>query len=148
MAGELFKLMTGIDMVHVPYRGGAPAMSDLIAGQVQVMFSNLPAVEYIKAGKLRALAVTTAARSDELPDVPTVGEFVPGYEASAWYGLGAPKGTPAGIVDRLNRETNAALADPTIKARLADFGGTIACGLARRLRAGSSPRKPRSGARW
>ena len=128
LAGELFKLMTGIDMVHVPYRGGAPAMSDLIAGQVQVMFSNLPAVEYIKAGKLLALAVTTAARLDELPDVPAVGEFVPGYEASAWYGLGAPRGTPAAIVDRLNRETNAALADPTIKARLADFGGTILAG--------------------
>lgn len=128
LAGELFKLMTGIDMVHVPYRGGAPAMSDLIAGQVQVMFSNLPAVEYIKAGKLHALAVTTAARLDELPDVPAVGEFVPGYEASAWYGLGAPRGTPATIVDRLNRETNAALADPMIKARLADFGGTILAG--------------------
>jgi tripartite-type tricarboxylate transporter receptor subunit TctC len=128
LAGELFKLMTGIDMVHVPYRGGAPAMSDLIAGQVQVMFSNLPAVEYIKAGKLLALAVTTAARFDELPDVPAVSEFVPGYEASAWYGLGAPRGTPAAIVDRLNRETNAALADPTIKARLADFGGTILAG--------------------
>jgi tripartite-type tricarboxylate transporter receptor subunit TctC len=92
------------------------------------MFSNLPAVEYIKAGKLYALAVTTAARLDELPDVPAVGEFVPGYEASAWYGLGAPRGTPAAIVDRLNRETNAALADPTIKARLADFGGTILAG--------------------
>jgi len=128
LAGELFKLMTGIDMVHVPYRGGAPAMSDLIAGQVQVMFSNLPAVEYIKAGKLRALAVTTATRSDELPDVATIGEFVPGYEASAWYGLGAPKGTAAGIVDRLNGETNAALADPTIKARLAEFGGAILAG--------------------
>jgi tripartite-type tricarboxylate transporter receptor subunit TctC len=129
LAGELFKLMTGIDMVHVPYRGGAPAMSDLIAGQVQVMFSNLPAVEYIKAGKLRALAVTTAARSDELPDIATVGEFVPGYEASAWYGLGTPKGTPGEIVDRLNKATNAALVDPTIKARLAEFGGTILAGL-------------------
>jgi tripartite-type tricarboxylate transporter receptor subunit TctC len=124
LAGELFKLMTGIDLVHVPYRGGAPALSDLIAGQVQVMFSNLPAAEYIRAGKLRALAVTTAARSDELPDVPTVGEFVPGYEASAWYGLGAPRGTPADIIERLNRETKAALADPRIKARLAEFGGT------------------------
>jgi tripartite-type tricarboxylate transporter receptor subunit TctC len=123
LAGELFKLMTGIDLVHVPYRGGAPALSDLIAGQVQVMFSNLPAAEYIRAGKLRALAVTTAARSDELPDVPTVGEFVPGYEASAWYGLGAPRGTPADIIEKLNRETNAALADPRIKARLAEFGG-------------------------
>jgi len=123
LAGELFKLMTGIDLVHVPYRGGAPALSDLIAGQVQVMFSNLPAAEYIRAGKLRALAVTTAARSDELPDVPTVGEYVPGYEASAWYGLGAPRGTPADIIEKLNRETNAALADPRIKARLAEFGG-------------------------
>jgi tripartite-type tricarboxylate transporter receptor subunit TctC len=120
--------MTGIHMVHVPYRGGAPAMSDLIAGQVQVMFSNLPAVEYIRAGKLHALAVTTAARSDEFPDVPTVGEFVPGYEASAWYGIGAPKGTPADIVDKLNNETNAALADPKIKARLAEFGGTMLAG--------------------
>jgi tripartite-type tricarboxylate transporter receptor subunit TctC len=128
LAGELFKLMTGIHMVHVPYRGGAPAMSDLIAGQVQVMFSNLPAVEYIRAGKLHALAVTTAARSDEFPDVPTVGEFVPGYEASAWYGIGAPKGTPADIVDKLNNETNAALADPKIKARLAEFGGTMLAG--------------------
>jgi tripartite-type tricarboxylate transporter receptor subunit TctC len=128
LAGELFKLMTGIHMVHVPYRGGAPAMSDLIAGQVQVMFSNLPAVEYIRAGKLHALAVTTAARLDEFPDVPTVGEFVPGYEASAWYGIGAPKGTPADIVDKLNNETNAALADPKIKARLAEFGGTMLAG--------------------
>ena len=128
LAGELFKLMTGVDMVHVPYRGGAPAMSDLIAGQVQVMFSNLPAVEYIKAGKLRALAVTTAVRSDELPDVATIGEFVPGYEASAWYGLGTPRGTPAGIVDKLNREINAALADPLIQARLAEFGGTVLTG--------------------
>jgi tripartite-type tricarboxylate transporter receptor subunit TctC len=120
--------MTGIHMVHVPYRGGAPAMSDLIAGQVQVMFSNLPAVEYIRAGKLHALAVTTAARSDEFPDLPTIGEFVPGYEASAWYGIGAPQGTSADIVDKLNKETNAALADPKIKARLADFGGTVLTG--------------------
>jgi tripartite-type tricarboxylate transporter receptor subunit TctC len=128
LAGELFQLMTGIHMVHVPYRGGAPAMSDLIAGQVQVMFSNLPAVEYIRAGKLHALAVTTAARSDEFPDLPTIGEFVPGYEASAWYGIGAPQGTSADIVDKLNKETNAALADPKIKARLADFGGTVLTG--------------------
>jgi tripartite-type tricarboxylate transporter receptor subunit TctC len=123
LAGELFKLMTGIDMVHVPYRGGAPALSDLLAGQVQVMFSNAPAAEYLRAGKLRALAVTTATRSDELPDVPTVAEFVPGYEASAWYGIGAPKGTPAEIVGTLNREINAALADPKVSARIADFGG-------------------------
>jgi tripartite-type tricarboxylate transporter receptor subunit TctC len=128
LAGELFKLMTGIEMVHVPYRGGAPAMSDLIAGQVQVMFSNLPAVEYVRAGKLHALAVTTPERSDEFPDVPTIGEFVPGYEASAWYGIGAPEGTPADIIDKLNKETNAALADPKIKARLAEFGGTILAG--------------------
>jgi tripartite-type tricarboxylate transporter receptor subunit TctC len=124
LAGELFKLMTAVDLVHVPYRGGAPALSDLIAGQVQVMFSNLPAADYIRAGKLRALAVTTAARSDELPDVPAIGEFVPGYEASAWYGLSAPRGTPADIIEKLNGETNAALADPRIKARLAEFGGT------------------------
>jgi tripartite-type tricarboxylate transporter receptor subunit TctC len=123
LAGELFKLMTGIDMVHVPYRGGAPALSDLIAGQVQVMLSNFPAAEYIRAGKLRALAVTTAVRSAELPDVPTVGEFVPGYEASAWYGIGAPKGTPAEIIGTLNREINTALADPKVSARIADFGG-------------------------
>jgi tripartite-type tricarboxylate transporter receptor subunit TctC len=126
--GEHFKMMTGVNLVHVPYRGGAPAMSDLIAGQVQVMFSNLPAVEYIRAGKLRALAVTTATRSDELADVPAVGEVVPGYEASAWYGLGAPKGSPAGIIETLNKETNAALVDPMIKARLADFGGRALTG--------------------
>jgi tripartite-type tricarboxylate transporter receptor subunit TctC len=128
LAGELFKLMTGIDLVHVPYRGGALALSDLIAGQVQVMFSNLPAAEYIRAGKLRGLAVTTTARSDELPEVPAVGEFVPGYEASAWYGLGAPRGTPVDIIEKLNRGTNAALADPNIKARLAEFGGTPLAG--------------------
>jgi tripartite-type tricarboxylate transporter receptor subunit TctC len=123
MAGELFKMMTGVDMVHVPYRGGAPAMTDLLGGQVQVMFSNLPAIEYIRAGKLRALAVTSATRSETLPDVPTVGEFVPGYETSAWYGLGAPKNTPSEIVDTLNKEVNTALADRTMKARLADLGG-------------------------
>ena len=129
LAGELFKMMTGIDMVHVPYRGAAPALTDLIAGQVQVMFGTLPSsIEHIRAGKLRALAVTTAARSDALPDVPTVGEFVPGYEASAWYGIGAPKDTPAEIVDKLNKEINAALADPKIKARLADLGGTALTG--------------------
>jgi len=123
LAGELFQMMTGIEMIHVPYRGGALALSDLIAGQVQVMFSNLPAGDYIRAGKLRALAVTTATRSAELPDIPTIGEFVPGYEASAWYGIGAPKNTPAEIVGALNKEINAALADAKIKARLADFGG-------------------------
>ena len=108
VAGELFKMMTGINMVHVPYRGGAPALTDMISGQVQVMFDNLPtSIEFIKAGKLRPLAVTTATRSDVLPDLPTVADFVPGYEASAWYGVGAPRGTPADIIDRLNTEINA-----------------------------------------
>ena len=126
VAGELFKMMAGVDMVHVPYRGAAPALTDLLGGQVQVMFDTMPAsIEYIKAGKLRALAVTTATRSEALPDIPTVGDFVPGYEASAWYGVGAPKNTPAEIVDKLNKEINAGLADPKIKARLADLGGTV-----------------------
>jgi tripartite-type tricarboxylate transporter receptor subunit TctC len=125
IAGELFKLMTGVDMVHVPYRGNAPALTDLLGGQVQVYFVTTPAsIEYIRAGTLRALAVTTATRSDALPDIPTVGDFVPGYEASAWYGVGVPKRTPVDIIDRLNTEINAALADPKIKARLADLGGT------------------------
>jgi tripartite-type tricarboxylate transporter receptor subunit TctC len=124
VAGELFKMMAGVNMVHVPYRGAAPAMVDLIAGQVQVMFIVLvTAIEHVKAGKLRALAVTTATRSEALPDVPTVGEFVAGYEASAWFGIGAPRNTPAEIVDRLNGEINAALADLKIKARFADEGG-------------------------
>jgi len=110
----------------VPYRGSGPALADLIGGQVQVMFTAVPAsIEYIKAGKLRALAVTTATRSDVLPDVPTVGDFVPGYEASLWYGIGAPKGTAAEIVDKLNREVNAALGDPKMKTRFDDLGGTV-----------------------
>ena len=136
IAGELFKMMAGVDMVHVPYRGGGPALTDLIGGQVQVMFDIHAgsSIEYIRAGKLRALAVTTAKRSEALPDIPTVGEFVPGYEASAWYGVGAPKATPAEIVEKLNKEINAGLADPKMKARLADLGGTRASGLARRLR--------------
>ena len=126
MAGELFKMMAGVDMVHVPYRGAAPALTDLLGGQVQVMFDTMPSsIEYIRAGKLRALAVTTATRSEALPDIPTVGDFVPGYEASAWYGVGAPKNTPAEIVDKLNKEINAGLADPKMKARLADLGGTV-----------------------
>ena len=134
-AGELFKMMTGVDMVHVPYRGEAPALTDLLGGQVQVMFDTMPSsIEYIKAGKLRALAVTTATRSERLPDVPTVGDFVPGYEASGWQGVGAPKNTPAEIIDKLNSEINAALADPKLKARLADYGRHSVCGLARRLR--------------
>lgn len=123
IGGEFFKMKTGIDMVHVPYRGGAPALTDLIGGQVQVMFSPLPeSLGAIKAGKVRALAVTTAERSHALPDLPTVAEFVPGFEASTWQGIGAPKKTPADIVDKLNKEINAALADPKIKERLADLG--------------------------
>jgi tripartite-type tricarboxylate transporter receptor subunit TctC len=125
MTGALFKLMTGTDLVDVPYRGTGPAMTDLIGGQVQVMFGTMATIEYIRAGKLRALAVTTATRLEALPDVPTVGDFVPGYEASTWYGIGVPKGTPAEIVDRLNRKVNAALSDPNIKARFADLGSTV-----------------------
>src|SRR5262249_55964899 len=126
LAGELFKMMTGIDMVHVPYRGGGPAVTDLIAGQVQVYFATpVASIEYIRAGKLRALAVTTAARSEALPDIPTVAEFVPGYEVSYWNGIGAPKATPAEIVEKLNKEINAGLAEPKMKARLADLGGDV-----------------------
>jgi tripartite-type tricarboxylate transporter receptor subunit TctC len=123
LSGELFKVMAGVNIIHVPYRGLAPALTDLLGEQVQVVFSTVPAaIEYIKAGKLRALAVTTATRSELLPDVPTVSETVPGFEASQWYGVGAPKNTPAGIVDQLNREINAALADANMKARIADLG--------------------------
>jgi len=123
VAGELFKMMAGINMVHVPYRGAAPMLTDLLGGQVQAAFDNLPgSIEYIRAGTIRPLAVTTATRSDVLPDIPTVGEFVPGYEASAWNGIGAPRNTPAEVIDRLNKEINAALADPKMKARLADLG--------------------------
>jgi tripartite-type tricarboxylate transporter receptor subunit TctC len=119
-------MMTGVNLVHVPYRGGGPALTDLIAGQVQVYFAQMMAsIEYIRAGKLRPLAVTIATRSDALPDIPTVSEFVPGYETSLCLGLGAPKGTPAEIIDKLNQEVNAALADPKIKMRLADLGGTV-----------------------
>ena len=129
LAGELFKMMTGINMVHVPYRGGAPALTDLIGGQVQVMFSIMPdSIEYIRAGTLRALAVTTADRSSALPEVPTVAEFVPGFEVSTWNGLSTLKSTPAEIVDKLNKEINTALADPKMKARLADLGGTALAG--------------------
>jgi tripartite-type tricarboxylate transporter receptor subunit TctC len=123
VSGELFKIMTGISLVHVPYRGAAPALTDLISGQVQVMFDALSSsIEYIRAGKLRALAMTTATRSDALQDLPTISEFVPGYETSSWSGIGAPKDTPVEIVSKLNKETAAALADPKIKARLADLG--------------------------
>jgi tripartite-type tricarboxylate transporter receptor subunit TctC len=126
LAGELFKMMTGVNMVHVPYRGGGPALTDLLAGQVQVFFPPMVVpVGQVRAGKLRALAVTTVTRSEALPDISTVGEFVPGYEASVWFGLGAPKGTPAEVIDKLNQETNSALTDPNIKARIADSGGTV-----------------------
>jgi len=129
MSGELFKMMTGVNMVHVPYRGDASAVTDLISGQVQVMFSNtVSSIEHIRAGRLRALAVTTATRSDALPDVPTVGEFVQGYEASAWWGFGAPKNAPKEIIDKLNQEINAGLADLKIKTRLAELGGTALAG--------------------
>jgi tripartite-type tricarboxylate transporter receptor subunit TctC len=125
MAGELLKLMTGVSFVHVPYRGGALALIDLLGGQIQAMFVTLPsAIEYIRAGKLRALAVTTAARSEVLPVLPTMAEFVPGFEISAWYGIGAPRNTPEAIIDKLNKEINRALADPDVKTRLADLGGS------------------------
>jgi tripartite-type tricarboxylate transporter receptor subunit TctC len=125
MAGELFKMMAGVDMLHVPYRGASPALTDLIGGRAQVMFEGmLSLIEHIRAGKLRPLAVTPATRSPLLPDVPTVGEFLPGYEASVWFGVGAPRNTPAEIVERLNKEINAGLADPKLKARLGELGGT------------------------
>jgi tripartite-type tricarboxylate transporter receptor subunit TctC len=124
--GELFKMMTGVDMLHVPYRGGGPALTDLLAGQVLVMFDTLAtSIEHIKAGKLRALAVTSATRSEVLPDVPTVGDFVPGYEGTGWQGVGAPRNTPAEIIDKLNKEINAGLTNPRMKARIADFGYTV-----------------------
>jgi tripartite-type tricarboxylate transporter receptor subunit TctC len=126
MAGELFKMMTGVDLVHVPYRGQGPALTDLLGGQLQVIFATTPGTtEYVRIGRLHALAVTTAARAEALPEVPTIADFVPGYEASQWYGVGAPKSTPAEIVDKLNQEINAALVDPKMKARLADLGGTV-----------------------
>jgi len=124
LCGELFKIMAGVNMIHVPYRGSAPALADLLGGQVQVTFADmLSSLEYIKAGKLRALAVTTAVRSEALPGIPTVGEYVPGYEASGWNGIGAPRNTPAEIIDILNREINAGLADPMLRRRLVDLGG-------------------------
>ena len=126
LAGELFNSLTGVSMVHVPYRGQAPALADLLAGQVQVLFATSPAsIEYVRTAKLRALAVTTAVRAEALPELPTVGEFVAGYEASAWYGIGAPQKTPAEIIDRLNKQANAGLADAKLKVRLADLGGTL-----------------------
>ena len=131
MSGELFKMMTGVNMIHVPYRGGALALTDMIGGQVQVMFDNIPtAMEFVKSGKLRGLAVTGAGRSETLPDLPTVADFLPGYEATSWYGLGAPKGTPAEIVEKLNREVNAILAEPKTKARFLELGATMLPGSA------------------
>ncbi len=129
VVGELFKMMAGVDMVHVPYRGGAPATTDLLGGQVQVIFSPLPeSIEHIRAGKLRPLAVTTATRLEVLPDIPTVGDFLPGYEASGWQGIGAPRNTPAEIIDKLNKEIGVGLADPKINARIAELGGTVLAG--------------------
>jgi len=126
VSGELFKMMTGVDMIHVPYRGSAPALTDMIGGQVQVMFDNIPtSIEYIRAGKLRVLAVTGTQRSNLLPDVPMLADFVPGYEASAWYGIGAPKNTPAEIINKLNAAMNAILADPAVKERFASMGATL-----------------------
>ncbi len=131
ITAELFKMMAGVDMVHVPYRGVAPALTDLLGGRVQVLFANpAQSIPYIGAGRLRALAITTATRSEALPDLPTVGEFIPGYEASSIFGFGAPKNTPAEIIDKLNKAINAGLADPEIKARLADLDGTVLVGSA------------------
>jgi tripartite-type tricarboxylate transporter receptor subunit TctC len=124
--GELFKMMAGVNMLHVAYRGTSPALTDLLGGQVQVMFASMPgSIEYIRAGRLRAVAVTTATRSEALPDVPTVGEFVTGYEASGFFGVGAPKNTPAEIIDKLNKEINAGLADPKLRARFAELGSPV-----------------------
>jgi tripartite-type tricarboxylate transporter receptor subunit TctC len=129
VAGELFKMMAGIDLIHVPYRGGAPALTDLIGGQVQVSFADIASsIEFVRAGKLRALAVSTVARSEALPEVPPLADYLPAYEASGWFGIGAPKNTPAGIVERLNKEINAGLADPKIKARYAELGATVFAG--------------------
>jgi len=126
LAGELFKMMTGVNIIHVPYRGSPLGLTDLLAGQVQVMFDNVASsIEHIKAGRLRPLAVTASTRWEGLPDIPTVGDFVPGFETNAWAGVGAPKDTPAEIIDKLNKAINAALADPKIKARLADLGGSV-----------------------
>jgi tripartite-type tricarboxylate transporter receptor subunit TctC len=124
--GELFKMMTGVDMLHVPYRGGGPALTDLLAGQVPLMFDTLAtSIEHIRAAKLRALAVTSATRSEVLPDIPPVGDFVPGYEGTGWQGVGAPRNTSPEIISKLNTEINAGLADPRMKARIADFGYTV-----------------------
>ena len=129
VSGELFKMMAGINMTHVPYRGSAPALTALLGGHVQVVFdTTLASIQYIRAGRLRPLAVTTATRLEALPDIPTVGDFLPGYEASGWYGVGAPKNTPVDIIEKLNKEINAGLADPKVKARLAELGGIVLAG--------------------
>ena len=126
MAGELFKMMAGVDLVHVPYRGSATALTDLMGGQVHLTFGPLTSsIQYVRAGKLRALAVSSASRSDALPDIPTMGDFLPGFEATGWFGIGVPRGTPAEIINKLNAEINAALADPKIKAQLAEMGGVV-----------------------
>jgi tripartite-type tricarboxylate transporter receptor subunit TctC len=126
VAGELFKMMTGINIVHVPYRGAAPALTDLLGGQVQIYFATTPAsIEYIRSGTLRPLAVTSATRWEGLPDIPTLSDFVPGFEATSWYGIGAPRNTPTEIIEKLNKEINAGIADPKMKVRLADLGGTV-----------------------
>ena len=125
LAGELFKMMAGVNLVHVPFGGNSPSLTALLGGQVEVSFASMPSsIEFIRTGKLRGLAVTSTTRSEALPDVPAVAESVPGYEVSAWYGVGAPKGTPAEVIDKLNKEINAGLADPKLKARIAEFGGT------------------------
>jgi tripartite-type tricarboxylate transporter receptor subunit TctC len=124
VAGELFKMMAGVDLVHVPYRGNAPAFTDLLSGQIQTMFASpVGLIEHIQTGKLRALAATSAVRSDALPNLPTIGQFVPGYESSSWYGIVAPRATPTDVIERLNKEINSGLADPKLQARLAEFGG-------------------------
>ena len=129
VSGELFKMMAGIDMLHVPYRGAAPALVDVLSGVCQVNFPAMPAsIEYIKAGRLRALGVSTAMRSEALPGIPAVGEFLPGYESSSWWGVGAPKNTPVEIIEKLNREINAGLADPGMRAKLDPLGGTLIAG--------------------
>jgi tripartite-type tricarboxylate transporter receptor subunit TctC len=148
MAGELFKITAGVTMTHVPYRGLAPALTDLLGGQVQVIFSSLPAaIEYVRADKLRALAVTSATRSEALPEVPTVGELFPGFEASQWYGLGVPKSAPDEIVAKLNKEINAGLDDPKMKSRIAELGGTPLPGR-HQTSAGLLLQTPRNGAKW
>jgi tripartite-type tricarboxylate transporter receptor subunit TctC len=126
LAGELFKMMAGVNLVHVPFAGNSPALTALLGGQIEVSFASLPSsIEFIRTGKLRGLAVTSAMRSEAAKDIPTIGEFVPGYEVSAWYGVGAPKGTPGEVIDKLNKEINASLADPKLRARLAELGGTV-----------------------